>query len=209
MKAFTYEVYGSPDNLTLEAIEKPTPKANELLIKIEATALNPTDWRRLRGDPFFVRLDMGLFKPKLKIIGADIAGRVEAVGSEITQFKPGDAVFGDIAAGGLAEYVCVTEDKLLLKPADLSFEEAAAVPKAANTALQGLRDAGGIQPGQKVLINGASGGVGTFAVQIAKSLGARVTGVCSTQNLELVRSLGADHIIDYTVEDFASGSQTY
>lgn len=209
MKAFVYEKYGSPNVLELRELEKPTPQADEVLVKIVAAAVNPTDWRSMRGDPFLVRLEAGLFKPKSGILGADIAGRVEAVGANVTQFKPGDEVFCDIRAGGFAEYACAAEDRLVLKPSNLSFAEAAAVPKAAITALQSLRDAGQTQPGQTVLINGASGGVGTFAVQIAKSFGAIVTGVCSTRNLEMVRSIGADHVVDYTKEDFTRRDQSY
>jgi NADPH:quinone reductase-like Zn-dependent oxidoreductase len=209
MKAIVYQKYGPPDVLELKEVEKPTPKEDEVLVKVLAMSANPKDWRRMRADPFFVRLDNGLFKPKYGILGADIAGRVEAVGANVTQLKPGDEVFGDIATGGFAEYVCATEDKFVLKPSNLSFEEAAAVPLAANTALQGLRDKGQIQPGQKVLVNGASGGVGTFAIQIAKAFGATVTGVCSTRNLDMVRSIGADHVVDYSKEDFAQSNQTY
>lgn len=209
MKAIIYKDYGSPDVLQLETVPKPIPEADEVLVKVQAIALNAADWRRLRGNPFWVRLDTGLFKPKVKIIGADIAGRVEAVGDKVTQFQPGDEVFGDIAAGGFAEYVCATEDKLVLKPVNLSFEEAAAVPKAANTALQGLRDKGKVQPDHKVLVNGASGGVGIYAVQIAKAFGAEVTGVCSTRNVEMVRSIGADHVVDYTKEEFTQRGQRY
>lgn len=209
MKAFIYEEYGFPDVLHLKQVEKPTPNDNEVLVKVHAISLNPADWRALRADPFLIRLDMGLIKPKFTIVGSDIAGRVEAVGARVTQFKPGDEVFGDIRRGGFAEYTVTTEDKLCLKPANLSIEEAAALPKAANTALKALRDTGHIQPGQKILVNGASGGVGTFAVQIAKSFGAEVTGVCSTHNLDMVYSIGADHVIDYTQEDFASIHQTY
>ena len=209
MKAFVYDTYGSPDVLKLTEVAKPTPKADEILVKIQAMSANPADWRRMRGNPFLVRLDTGLFKPKSRIIGADIAGQVVAVGANITQFKPGDEVFGDIATGGFAEYVCTTANKLVLKPSNVSFAEAAAVPLAANTALQGLRDKGQVQSGQKVLVNGASGGVGTFAVQMAKSFGAIVTGICSTGNVDMVRSIGADHVVDYTQEDFTYNNQTY
>jgi NADPH:quinone reductase-like Zn-dependent oxidoreductase len=209
MKAIIYEQYGSPDVLQLKEVEKPTPKDNEVLIKVHAAAANPLDWHRMRGAPFLVRLSDGLLKPKNKGLGADIAGQVEAVGSSVVQFQPGDEVFGDISAGGFAEYVCVPENLLTLKPANLSFEEAASVPVVALTALQGLRDTGQIQPGQKVLINGASGGVGTFAVQLAKSFGGDVTGVCSMRNLEMVRSIGADQVIDYTQEDFTKNGQRY
>jgi len=213
MKAIIYHKYGSPDVLELKEIEKPTPKDNEVLVKIHAASVNAYDWHLLRADPFLVRLmGGGLLKPKNQILGADIAGRVEVVGRKVKQFQPGDEVFGDISgcgSGGFAEYVSVPENALALKPANITFEEAAAVPMAAVTALQGLRDKGQIQPGQKVLINGASGGVGTFAVQIAKSFGAEVTGVCSTKKLEMVRSIGADQVIDYTQEDFTQNEQRY
>jgi NADPH:quinone reductase-like Zn-dependent oxidoreductase len=212
MKAIVYEEYGSPDVLELKEVEKPTPKDDEVLIKVHAASVNAADLHLLRADPFLVRLSSGILKPKNKILGADIAGRVEAVGSNVKQFKPGDEVFGDISAcgwGGFAEYVCARENALVLKPANITSEESAAVPMAAVTALQGLRDKGQIQPGQKVLINGASGGVGTFAVQIAKSFGAEVTGVCSTGKLDMVRSIGADHVIDYTQEDFTQNGHRY
>ncbi len=209
MKAIVYHNYGSPDVLKLEEVEKPTPQDNEVLVKVHAASVNAADWHILRGKPFLVRLmGFGLLKPKHKILGSDIAGRVEAVGRNVKQFQPDDEVFGNIR-GGFAEYVCAREDALVLKPANLSFEEAAAVPIAAVTALQGLRDKGQIQPGQKVLINGASGGVGTFAVQIAKSFGAEVTGVCSTRNVDMVCSIGADQVIDYTKEDFTHNGQGY
>ncbi len=213
MKAIVYTRYGPPDVLELKEVEKPTPKEGEVLVKVHAASVNAYDWHLLTADIFLVRfMGGGLFKPKNTILGADIAGRVEAVGTNVKQFQPGDEVFGDIAgsgSGGFAEYVSVLEKPLVLKPANLSFEEAAAVPMAAVTALQGLRDQGKIQPGQKVLINGASGGVGTFAVQIAKSFGAEVTAVCSTRNLDMARSLGADHVIDYTQEDFTQNGQQY
>jgi len=213
MKAIVYTKYGPPDVLQLQEVEKPAPKDNEVLIRIHAASANAYDWHLLKADPFLVRLmGGGLLKPKNKILGADMAGRVEAVGRNVRQFKPGDDVFGDLAGcgcGGFAEYVCAHEDALVLKPASLTFEEAAAVPMAAVTALQGLRDKGRIQPGQRVLINGASGGVGTFAVQIAKSFGAEVTAVCSTRNLDMARSLGADRVIDYTREDFTQNGQRY
>jgi NADPH:quinone reductase-like Zn-dependent oxidoreductase len=212
MKAVVYEKYGPPDVLRLEEVAKPSPKEDEVLIKVQATSVNWGDWHNLRADPFLVRLAAGLLRPKNRILGFDVAGRVEAVGRNVKQFQPGDEVFGDIypyGGGAFAEYVSVPEEALVLKPASLTFEEAAAVPVAAVTALQGLRDHGQIQPGQKVLINGASGGVGTFAVQIAKSFGAEVTGVCSTRNLDLVRSIGADHVIDYTQEDFTQKEQRY
>ena len=213
MKAIVYEKYGPPEVLQLKEVEKPAPKDNEVLIKIHAVATNAVDWRCMRCDPFFIRFDTGLLKPKNTILGGDIAGWVETVGRNVTQFQPGDEVFGEIYAvgfGGFAEYVAVPENvALVLKPANLSFEAAAAVPTVALTALQGLRDHGHIQPRQKVLINGASGGVGTFAVQIAKTFEAEVTGVCSTGNLDMVRSIGADHVIDYTKEDFTQNRQHY
>lgn len=213
MKAIVYTKYGPPDVLHLKEVAKPTPKDDEVLVKIHAASVNAADWHLLTADIFLVRLmGMGLFKPKNTILGADIAGRVEAVGRNVKQFQPGNEVFGDISEcgwGGFAEYVCAREGALVLKPANLTFEEAAAVPLAAITALQGLRDNGQIQPGQKVLINGASGGVGTFAVQLAKSFGAEVTAVCSTGKLDMVRSLGADHVIDYTQEDFTQNGKQY
>ena len=212
MKAIVYTEYGSPEVLQLKEVEKPTPTGHEVLLKVHAASANPADWHFMRGAPFFARLDTGFPKPKYPILGADVAGRVEAVGSNVTKFRPGDEVFGDTFQcgwGGFAEYVCVSEARLALKPANLTFEEAAAVPLAAFTALQGLRDKGQIQSGQKVLINGASGGVGTFAVQLAKFFGAEVTGVCSTRNLDMVRSIGVDHVIDYTQEDFTKDGQHY
>jgi NADPH:quinone reductase-like Zn-dependent oxidoreductase len=210
LKAIVYEKYGSPDVLELEELEKPAPKDDEVLIKVYAASVNAYDWHLLSADVFLVRLmGGGLFKPKNTIPGADVAGQVEAVGRNARQFRPGDEVFGDISHGGFAEYACAPESRLALKPNNLSFDEAAAVPMAGLTALQGLRDEGQIHPGQKVLINGASGGVGTFAVQIAKSFGAEVTAVCSTRNLEQARSLGADHVIDYTKEDFTQNGQQY
>ena len=212
MKAIIYTKYGSPDVLQFKDVEKPTPKDNEVLVKIFAASVNAADWHLLRADPILARFATGLLKPKNTILGSDIAGRVEAVGSNVKQFKPGDDVFGDISGcgwGGFAEYVCVIETALALKPTNLTFEQAAAVPMAAVTALQGLRDKGQIQAKQKVLINGASGGVGTFAVQIAKAFGAEVTGVCSTRNMDMVRSIGADHVIDYTREDFTKNGQQY
>ena len=212
MKAIVCHKYGSPDVLRLEEVPKPTPGDEDVLIKVYAASTNAGDWHLLRADPFLIRLMFGLLKPKLKILGADIAGRVEAVGSNVKQFQPGDEIFGDISGcgfGAFAEYVCARENALALKPVNLSFEKAAAVPAAAVTALQGLRDKGEIQSGQKVLINGAGGGVGTFAVQIAKSFGAEVTGVCSTEKLEMALSLGADRVIDYTQEDFTENGQRY
>ncbi len=208
MKAMLYTQYGPPDVLQLKEVEKPTPKENEILVKVYAASANPLDWHFMRGSPFIARLGNGLRKPKDPRLGADFAGCVEAVGKNVTQFQPGDEVFG-ASKGAFAEYTCVTEDELAPKPANLSFEEAAAVSVAAITALQGLRDKGQIHSGQKVLVNGASGGVGSFAVQIAKSFGTEVTGVCSTRNLEMVRSVGADHAIDYTREDFTRNEQHY
>src|SRR5574341_403208 len=208
MKAIEYTKYGPPDVLELKEVEKPAPKDNEVLIQVRAASVNPLDWHYTRGAPFMVRTGAGLRKPKNTRPGVDLAGLVEAVGRDVTQFQPGDAVFG-ARTGAFAEYVCKVEKTLALKPANLTFEQAAAVPVAACTALQGLRDKGQIQPGQKVLINGAAGGVGTFAVQIAKSFGAEVTGVCSTRNVEMVRSLGADHIVDYTREEFTHTGQRY
>ena len=212
MKAIIVEQYGTPDVMEFKNVEKPTPKDNEVLVKIHAAALNMFDWHLLTADIFLVRLNAGFFKPKYKIPGADVAGRVEAVGKNVTQFKVGDEVYGDLAASGcgsFAEYVAVPEKALALKPVNLTFEEAAAYPMAAVTALQGLRDQGKLQPGQKVLIQGASGGVGSFAVQIAKVLGAEVTAVCSTRNMDQVRSLGADHVIDYAKEDFTRNGKQY
>lgn len=214
MKAMVYTEYGAPEEvLRLEEIEKPTPKAGEVLVQVRAAAVNFGDWALVRGDPFLIRLMTGgLSKPKSHILGADIAGIVEVVGPGVTDFKPGDEVFGDVSDvgfGGFAEYVATQADHLVNKPANLTFEEAAAVPQAAVVALQGLVDEGHIEPGEKVLVNGASGGVGTFAVQLAKNFGAEVTGVCSTRNLDLVRSLGADYVIDYTKEDFVQTGSGY
>ena len=209
MKAIAYHDYGSPDVLKCEEIEKPIPGDDEVLIKVRAASVNPLDWRLMRGKPVFVRLMIGgLRKPKLTRPGVDVAGQVEAVGRNVTQLKPGDEVFG-VCRGAFAEYACATEDKLALKPANISFEDAAAVPVAALTALQGLRDKGRIRRGHKVLVDGASGGVGTFAIQIAKSFGAEVTAVCSTRNVDKARSIGADHVIDYTLEDFTQSGQHY
>ncbi len=208
MKAIVYHNYGSPDVLKCEEIEKPTAGDNEVLIKVRAASVNPLDWHFMRGTPYIVRIMAGLLKPKATRLGVDVAGQVEAVGRNVTQFKPGDEVFG-ACRGAFAEYVCTSEGALVLKPANVTFEQAAAVPVAAFSSLQGLRDKGQIQPGHKVLINGAAGGVGTFAVQIAKSLGAEVTGVCSTRNVDMVRSIGADHVIDYTQEDFTQSGQRY
>lgn len=212
MRAIVYTKYGPPDVLQLKEVEKPTPKDNEVLIKVHSVSVNAADWHLMRADPLFVRLITGLLKPKNTILGADIAGRVEVIGSNVKEFKPGDEVFGDISGcgwGGFAEYVSVPEQALVLKPSNITFEEAAAVPMAAVTALQGLRDKGQIKAGQKVLINGASGGVGPFAVQIAKSFGAEVTAVCSTGKIDMVHAMGADHVIDYTKEDFTKSGQRF
>ncbi len=212
MKAIVCTGYGSPDVLMLEDVKKPTPAAGEVLVKVYAASVNAGDWHLMRADPCLVRLFFGLLKPKHRILGADIAGRVEAVGKNVTQFKAGDEVFGDVSESGFgafAEFACVSENTLTFKPDNMKFEEAAAVPSAAVTALQGLRDQGAIQAGSKVLINGASGGVGTFAVQIAKSFGAQVTAVCSTEKMKMMRVLGADHVIDYTQEDFTENGQYY
>ncbi|MGD0707350.1 MAG: NAD(P)-dependent alcohol dehydrogenase [Anaerolineaceae bacterium] len=209
MKAIVCTSYGSPDVLKLQEVEKPLPGDKQLLIKVHAASVNSMDWHLITGSPVLVRLmGMGFFKPKDPRVGADLAGRVEAVGSSVTQFKPGDEVFGR-GDGTFAEYALAGEKNLVLKPASLSFEAAAAVPVAAITALQALRDKGGIQPGQKVLINGAGGGVGTFAVQIAKAFGAEVTAVCGTRHVDKVRSLGADHVIDYTQEDVTKKDERY
>jgi NADPH:quinone reductase-like Zn-dependent oxidoreductase len=210
MKAIVYHNFGSPDVLRLEEIEKPVPNDNQILIRVRAASVNPLDWHYMEGMPYIARiLEFGLLKPKETRLGVDYAGTVEAVGRNVTQFKPGDDVFGG-RTGAFAEYVCVLADRaVVMKPAKLTFEQAATVPVAAITALQGLRDKGKIEPGQKVLINGASGGVGTFAVQIAKVLGADVTGVCSTRNVDMVRSIGADHVIDYTKEDFTKSGKRY
>ena len=212
MKAMVNMKYGPPDVLELTEVERPTPKDNEVLLKVHAASVNPADWHLLRGDPYIARLQLGLRYPKTRVLGCDVAGRVEAVGKNVTTLQPGDEVFGSPfmhGFGAFAERVSVSEDLLAPKPTNLSFEQVAAVPLAASTALQGLRDHGGIEPGHKVLIVGASGGVGTFAVQIAKSFDAEVTGVCSTRNVGLVRSLGADRVIDYTREDFARSGQKY
>jgi NADPH:quinone reductase-like Zn-dependent oxidoreductase len=209
MKAIVHHEYGSPDVLELQDIDKPVAKDDEVLVRVRAASVNPADWHFMRGLPYIMRPQAGLGKPKNAVLGRDISGQVEAVGKDVTRFRPGDEVFGEVERGGFAEYTCASEALLELKPANLTFEQAAAVPLAALTALQGLRDAGRVQPEQKVLIIGASGGVGTFAVQIAKLLGADVTGVCSTRNVEMIRSLGADHVIDYTREDFTRSGRKY
>jgi NADPH:quinone reductase-like Zn-dependent oxidoreductase len=222
MKAAVCDRYGPPEVIQIAEVEKPVPKDNEVSIEVRAAAVNPLDGV-MKGRPYAVRLMTGLRKPKISRPGVDLAGRVEAVGGDVTQFKPGDEVFGlcvsnpeasgvgvwDHRLGAFAEYVCVPESILVMKPDNVTFEQAASVPVAALTALQGLRDKGHIRPGQKVLINGAAGGVGTFAVQIAKSFGAEVTGVCSTRNVDMVRSIGADRVIDYTQEDFAKRGERY
>lgn len=209
MRAIVYRCYGSADVLELEVIAKPIPTDNEVLVKVRAASVNPLDWHYMSGTPYIMRLSSGLGTPAQTRLGVDFAGIVEAVGQDVQRFGPGDAVFG-ARNGALAEYVVVREDGLLVhKPPNASFEQAAAIPVAALTALQGLRDKGRIQPGDKVLINGASGGVGTFAVQIAKAFGAEVTGVSSTRNVELVRSIGADHVIDYTQQNFTEGAERY
>jgi len=209
MKAVVYTEYGSPDVLQLIEVPKPTPTADEVLIKVRAASVNPLDWRMMRGNPVFLRLmGGGLRRPKAARPGFDVAGQVEAVGINVKQFKPGDEVFG-ARQGAFAEYVCALHNQLELKPANISFEEAAAVPVAALSALQGLRDKGRIQRGHKVLIDGASGGVGTFAIQIARSFGAEVTAVCSTRNVGIARSLGADHVVDYKREDFTQSGRRY
>lgn len=208
MRAVIYCEYGPPDVLKVELIEKPVPADSQVLVRVHAASVNPLDWHYLRGTPRIARFGMGLRKPAVIRMGVDFAGTVEAVGARVTRFKPGDEVFG-ARTGAFAEYVTVWERRVARKPSNVSFEQAAAVPVAAITALQALRDQGKVRPGQKVLINGASGGVGTFAVQIAKTLGVEVTGVSSTRNNELVRSIGADHVIDYTKEDFTQSDQRY
>jgi NADPH:quinone reductase-like Zn-dependent oxidoreductase len=207
MKAIVYHHYGPPDVLQYEDTEQPIPADNQVLIRVRAAAVNPLD-RMMRGKPYLMRIMTGLRRPKDIRLGRDVAGEVTAIGRNVTRFKPGDAVFG-VCAGAYAEYACASETKLALKPDNVTFEQAAAVPVAALTALQGLRDKGELQPGQHVLINGASGGVGTFAVQIAKSFGADVTAVCSTRNVELVQSIGADRVVDYGREDFTMSAQHY
>jgi NADPH:quinone reductase-like Zn-dependent oxidoreductase len=212
MKAFVVRSYGSPDVLELTDIDGPVPGEDEVLVRVRATSVQPYDWHHMRGEPYIARLmpgTLGLRRPKISILGADVAGQVEAVGENVTGFRPGDEVFALLDQGGFAEYVCVKADRLAPKPRNLSFEQAAAVPLAAITALYALRDQGRIRPGHKVLVNGASGGVGTFAVQIAKAFGAQVTGVCSGRNVDLVRSIGADEVIDYTAADFTRNGQRY
>ena len=210
MKAIVYTKFGSPEVLQLKEVEKPIPGENEILIKMKAASVNAYDWRHVRADPFLLRMmGGGLIKPKHPILGADMAGIVETIGKNVKLFQPGDEVFGEGSYGGFAEYACVLENRFVKKPANLSFEEAAASPMASLTALQGLRDKGKIQAGQKVLVNGASGGVGSFAVQIAKSFDSEVTGVCSTSKVDFVRSLGADHVLDYTNADITKNNDKY
>jgi NADPH:quinone reductase-like Zn-dependent oxidoreductase len=222
MKAIVYTTYGPPEVLQLKEVEKPVPKDDAVLIHVRAASVNPLDGAIMKGRPYIARIMTGLRTPNVTRLGVDVAGHVEVVGRNVTQFKPGDEVFGAclrdphasgvsvwICQGAFAEYACVPEASLVMKPDDITFEQAAAVPIAAFTALQGLRDKGQLQPGQTVLINGAAGGVGTFAVQIAKSFGAEVTGVCSTRNLDMVRSIGAEHVVDYTQEDFTKRGQRY
>ena len=216
MKAIVCHRYGSPDVLHLQEVDRPVVGDDQVMVRVCAASVNPSDWHLLGADPFFVRLmRCGLLRPRFRILGADIAGRVESVGSKVTRFRAGDEVFGGESAvgagygGGFAEYACVNQSRLVLKPSGLSFEEAAALPVAGLAALQALRDEATVQPGHRVLINGASGGVGTFAVQIARWAGAEVTGVCSSRNLDMVRSIGADHVIDYTRQDFTRNGHQY
>lgn len=209
MKAIAQEEFGSPDILELKELDKPSVGVGEVLVRVRAASANPWDWHFMRGMPYIARTQAGWRRPKNAVLGGDIAGEVEAVGDGVTRFRPGDEVFGFVGHGGFAEYVSVPEDALAVKPAEVSFERAAAVPLAAVTALQGLRDSGGLKAGERVLIVGASGGVGTFAVQIAKAMGAHVTGVCSGKNVDLVKSIGADEVIDYTKEDFTRGSAKF
>ncbi len=208
MKAIVYRRYGSPDVLELKDVETPAIGADELLVRVRAASVNPLDWHLMRGRPYFLRTQAGLHRPTRSVLGTDLAGRVEAVGKDVTTFKPGDEVFG-ARDGSFAELARARPRNLVPKPPNLTFEQAAAVPVAAVTALQGLRDKGKVQPGQKVLIIGAAGGVGTFAVQIARSFGAEVTGVCSTRNADMVCSIGADHVVDYTLDDFAEVARRY
>lgn len=210
MKAVVHTKYGSPDVLRLEEVEKPVPGDHELSIRVQAASVNPYDWHFLRADPFFLRFTgAGVLKPKHQILGSDVAGVVEAVGRDVRQFRPGDEVFGAAGHGGFAEYVCVDERRFVLKPGEVTFEDAAAAPIAAVTALQGLRDKGEIRAGQKVLINGASGGVGTYAVQIARTFDTEVTGVCSPSKMDLVRSIGAGHVVDRTKDDITRSGRRY
>lgn len=212
MKAFVLPRYGSPTDLELADVDAPEPGDGEVLVRVRATSVQPYDWHHIRGEPYVARLmpgTLGLRKPKLSILGADVAGVVESVGSNVTEFRSGDEVFAMSGQGGFAEFVCVRADELAPKPGNLSFEQAAAVPMAANTALIGVRDEGRVRPGQRILVNGASGGVGTFAVQLARAFGAEVTGVCGTTKVDLVRSIGAAAVIDYTTDDFTRSGQRY
>ncbi|MET8911433.1 NAD(P)-dependent alcohol dehydrogenase [Micromonospora sp. NPDC004551] len=211
MKAIVQDRYGPPETLTLAEVDTPVPAPGEVLVRVEAAALNAYDWHTMRGDPRLARLSMGRSRPRARIRGRDFAGRVEAVGAHVRQVRPGDAVFGDLgeANGAFAEYVCVPETQVAAKPANLTPQQAAALPLAGSTALMGLRDVARVEPGHRVLVNGASGGVGTLAVQLAMAFGATVTGVCSTRNVDLVRSLGADHVVDYTRDDFARDTRRY
>jgi NADPH:quinone reductase-like Zn-dependent oxidoreductase len=209
LKAITYHRYGSPEVLEFQEVDEPVVRDDDVLVRVRAASANPRDWHFMRGLPAFIRLRFGLRRPKDNGLGSDVAGQVEAVGRNVTRFRPGDEVYADVVTGGFAEYTSVPEAFLAPKPANLTFEQAAAVPLAALTALQGLRDRGQVRPGQRVLVIGAAGGVGIFAVQLAKWLGAEVTGVCSTGKLELVRSLGADHVVDYTREDVTRRGQRY
>ncbi|HWW83274.1 MAG TPA: NAD(P)-dependent alcohol dehydrogenase [Vicinamibacterales bacterium] len=208
MKAIVFHQYGAPDVLKYEEVDKPVPGDDQILLRVHAASVNPLDWHGMRGKPYIMRVASGLRQPKANRLGTDVAGQVEAAGRNVTRFKPGDSVFG-VCRGAFSEYACARESALTLKPDHVTFEQAAAVPVAAFTALQGLRDKGRLQSGQKVLINGAAGGVGTFAVQIARSLGAEVTGVCSTRNVDLVGSIGADSVIDYSKEDFTTSQQRF
>jgi NADPH:quinone reductase-like Zn-dependent oxidoreductase len=209
MRAVIQEGYGEPDVLELREVEKPVVTGDRALVRVRAAGVDPGVWYYVIGTPYLIRPAAGMFRPRQRTPGRDMAGTVEAVGPDVTQFRPGDEVFGEINGGAYAEYASVPQGSIERKPANLTFEEAAAVSISATTALQGLRDKGRVRPGQKVLVNGASGGVGTFAVQIAKVLGAEVTGVCSTRNLDLVRSIGADHVVDYTVERFTESGNRY
>ena len=213
MKAIVYYEYGTPEVLQLKEVVTPTPKDNEVLIKVHATSVNSWDWDLLNGKPFIVRLvGGGISKPKINILGCDVAGTVDAIGKEVTKFKIGDEVFGDLSGGnwgGFAEYVCAQEKELIIKPSGISFEQAASLPQAAVMALQGIRDHGKVKPGQKVLINGAGGGIGSFAIQMAKELGADITGVDSAQKFDFMKSLGTNHVIDYKQEDFTKNGQQY
>ena len=213
MRAILFDHYGPPQDLTLGELPRPQPRDGEVLIRVRASSVNAADWRLMRADPFLVRLAFGLFKPRIRVLGADVAGEVEAVGPAVTRFKPGDEVFGELLASGLgafAEYAVAPESALALKPARLSFEEAAAVPLAAVTALQALRDVARLKAGESVVISGASGGVGTFALQLARVLGAgEITAVCGARNMDLARRLGADHVVDYAREDFTARGRTY